>query len=84
MTSIDIVFIYITILIAVYILGVTFIVRSYPSNSMNLEEEHRIKILDSQLDMLLIVASAWPVALVIVPIYFIIKGSKSVIYRLIH
>lgn len=51
---------------------------------MNLEEEHCIKILDSQLDMLLIVASAWPVALVIVPIYFIIKGLKSVIYRLIR
>lgn len=83
MTSIDIVFIYIIILIAVYIFGATFIVRSYPSNSMNLEE-HRIKILDSQLDMLLIVASAWPVALVIISIYFIIKGLKSVIYRLIR
>lgn len=82
MTSIDIVFIYIIILIAVYIFGATFIIRSYPSNSMDLEEEHRIKILDSQLDMLLIVASAWPVVLVIIPIYFIIKGLKSVINRI--
>lgn len=82
MTSIDIVFIYIIILIAVYIFGATFIIRSYSSNSMDLEEEHRIKILDSQLDMLLIVASAWPVALVIIPIYFIIKGLKSVINRI--
>jgi hypothetical protein len=81
MNNIDFIFVYITGLIVVYILGIAFIAYLYSSNSIDPKEEFIKKTLNFQLDMLFVIAVGWPLALPLIFLYFIFIGLRHIINR---